>query len=125
MFRVSVEFTVTRRIAWENDLSALREHLDRVQAEIDKSSVLHNAAIRGDLLTAKLRLEADVDGLEEQDAEMTAREAFAAALRQAGARHIGLLPLARECEVKPKTNAWAGLKIPQWYQKGVELAQRS
>lgn len=125
MFRVSVEFSVTRRIDWEHDLKALRRHLDEVQAQVDKSPLLQNPTIRGDLMTAVLRLEAELEAADSTEAEMLARDAFATALREAGARHIGLLPLADECRVKPKVNAWAGLKIPQWYQKGVELAVAS
>lgn len=123
MFRVSVGFTVTRRIDWEHDLKALRRHLDDVQAQADKSPVLRNPTIRGDLMTALLRLEAEVEAFDAPEAEMLVRDEFATALREAGARHIGLLPLADECRLKPKVSAWAGLKIPHWYQKSVELVE--
>ena len=82
-----------------------------------------------DLLTPGAPAESDVlDGtIEGMTGSQVAQhlagdEEFArAAIRQAGAKHEGLLEWADEAKVRPHNNAWSGLRTPQWVRRRVEL----
>jgi len=120
-FHVIMEFEVARRIGWEFDPGALREHLDSVCDELEAREDTIEFRIGCDLVTERVELEMVVLGKNPHDALERARKDLGAAIRQAGAKHEGLLEWTDEAKVRPHANAWSGLRTPQWTRRRVEL----
>ena len=113
LWQAESEFTVSRRIPWEND-EGLRPHIDRVVDALRDNEATAEIEIDVDLETAHVALSVIVVVPEEGDGELTAREHMAAAIRQCGGRHDGLLPLVDEARLETKTKRFSGLKMPMW-----------
>ncbi len=113
LWRAESEFTVSRRIPWEND-EGLRPHIDRVVDALRDNEATAEIEIDVDLETAHVALSVIVVVPEEGDGESTAREHMAAAIRQCGGRHDGLLPLVDESRLETKAGRFSGLKMPMW-----------
>jgi len=120
-FHVIMEFEVGRRIGWEFDPGALKEHLDSVCDELEAREDTIEFRVGCDLITERVELEMVVLGKSPQDALQRARKDLGAAIRQAGAKHEGLLEWIDEAKVRPHANAWSGLRTPQWTRRRVEL----
>lgn len=120
-FHVIMEFEVGRRIGWEFDPGALKEHLDSVCDELEAREDTIEFRVGCDLITERVELEMVVLGKSPQDALQRARKDLGAAIRQAGAKHEGLLEWTDEAKVRPHANAWSGLRTPQWTRRRVEL----
>ncbi len=113
LWRAESEFTVSRRVPWDND-EGLRPHIDRV---VD--------AVRGNVATAEIEVDADLESArvvlsiivvvhEDDDGETIARDHIAAAIREGGGRHEGLLPLIEESRLETRTRPFSGLRTPLW-----------
>ena len=113
-YHVLMEFEVGRRIGWEFEPGALREHLDSVCDELEAREDTVEFRVGCDLITERVELELVVLGKNPQDALERARSDLGAAIRQAGAKHEGLLEWTDEAKVRPHANAWSGLRTPQW-----------
>ena len=113
LWQAESEFTVSRRIPWEND-EGLRPHIDRVVDALRDSEATAEIEIDVDLETAHVALSVIVVVPEDGDDELTAREHMAAAIRQCGGRHDGLLPLVDESRLETKAGRFSGLKMPMW-----------
>lgn len=120
-FHVIMEFEVGRRIGWEFDPGALKEHLDSVCDELEAREDTIEFRVGCDLITERVELEMVVLAKSPQDALERARKDLGAAIRQAGAKHEGLLEWTDEAKVRPHANAWSGLRTPQWTRRRVEL----
>jgi len=120
-YHVLMEFEVGRRIGWEFDPGALREHLDSVCDELEAREDTIEFRVGCDLITERVELDMVVLGKSPHDALERARRDLGAAIRQAGAKHEGLLEWTDEAKVRPHNNAWSGLRTPQWVRRRVEL----
>jgi hypothetical protein len=120
-YHVLMEFEVGRRIGWEFDPGALREHLDSVCDELEAREDTIEFRVGCDLVTERVELDLVVLGKSPQDALDRARRDLGAAIRQAGAKHEGLLEWTDEAKVRPHNNAWSGLRTPQWVRRRLEL----
>jgi len=120
-FHVIMEFEVGRRIGWEFDPGAFRGHLDSVCDELEAREDTIEFRIGCDLITERVELDMVVLAKSPQDALERARSDLGAAIRQAGAKHEGLLEWTDEAKVRPHANAWSGLRTPQWTRRRVEL----
>ena len=122
-FYVAMEFKVQRRIAWDEDLTELRAHLDAVCDSLDASAEVVEWNLVGDLDQQMLELQLVVDAPEADEAERMSRLVVGEAIRSAGAMHEGLLSLREESEAKINANAWYGLRTPRWEPRRVELSK--
>jgi hypothetical protein len=122
-FYVTMEFKVLRRIAWEGEREALRDHLDAVCDHLDASAEVVEWKLVGDLEEQTLSLEMVVDAATPSAAEAGARAVAGEAIRNAGALHEGLLSLREESEARINANAWYGLRTPRWQPRRIELAE--
>ncbi len=120
-FHVIMEFGVGGRIGGEFDPGALKQHLDSVCDELEAREDTIEFRVGCDLITERVELEMVVLGKSPQDALERARKDLGAAIRQAGAKHDGLLEWTDEAKVRPHANAWSGLRTPQWTRRRVEL----
>ena len=120
-FHVITEFKVGRRIGWEFNPGAFRGHLDSVCDELEAREDTIEFRIGCDLVTERVELDMVVLAKSPQDALERARSDLGAAIRQAGAKHEGLLEWADEARVRPHANAWSGLRTPQWTRRRLEL----
>ena len=120
-FHVIMEFEVGRRIGWEFDPGAFRGHLDSVCDELEAREDTIEFRIGCDLVTERVELDMVVLATSPQDALERARGDLGAAIRQAGAKHEGLLEWTDEAKVRPHANAWSGLRTPQWTRRRLEL----
>ncbi|NND04416.1 MAG: hypothetical protein HKN91_16695 [Acidimicrobiia bacterium] len=116
-----MEFEVGRRIGWEFEPGALRGHLDSVCDELEAREDTIEFRVGCDLITERVELDMVVLGKSPQDALARARSDLGAAIRQAGAKHEGLLEWTDEAKVRPHANAWSGLRTPQWTRRKVEV----
>ena len=120
-YHVLMEFEVGRRIGWEFDPGAMREHLDSVCDELEAREDTVEFRVGCDLIPERGELDMVVLGKSPQDALERARRDLGAAISQAGAKHEGLLEWTDEAKVRPHNNAWSGLRTPQWVRRRVEL----
>ena len=113
LWRAEGEFTVSRRVPWEND-EGLRPHIDRVIEALRDSEATAEIEVDADLETASVLLCVVVVVPEDGDGDAVAREIVAAAIRECGGRHDGLLPLVDESRLETRDGPFSGLKTPMW-----------
>ena len=113
LWRADGEFTVSRRIPWDND-EGLRPHIDRVVEALRENEATAEIEIDADLETANVSLSVIVVVPEDGDGDAVARENVAAAIRECGGRHDGLLPLVDESRLETRRGPFSGLKTPLW-----------
>lgn len=114
LWRVDGEFTVARRIPWDDDDIGLRPHIDSVVDTIGCGEAAAEIEVNADLETAVVVLSIVVAVGEDGDGDMIARECIATAIRECGGRHEELLPLVDESRLNVRTGQWSGLKTPMW-----------
>jgi hypothetical protein len=107
------DFVVTRRVEWE-DGDEIRRHLDEVVDALHDYEEVLEVEMDVDLSQGRVRMSLICAVLPDEDADLCVRRAAAAAIRQGGGRHDGLLPLAEEARVRANVNAWSGLRTPRW-----------
>ncbi len=113
LWRWESEFTVSRRVPWDND-EGLRPHIDRVVDALRDDDVAAEIEADADLESTGVALSVIVVVPEDGDGEVIAREHVAAAIRQCGGRHEGLLPLIDESRLQSRGSRFSGLKTPMW-----------
>ena len=113
LWHAESEFTVSRRIPWEND-EGLRPHIDRVVDALREDEAAAEIEVDADLESAHVVLSVTVVVPEDGDGESTARAHVAEAIRECGGRHDGLLPLVDESRLETRTGPFSGLKTPMW-----------
>jgi len=111
--RAISDFVVTRRVEWE-DGDEIRRHLDEVVDALHDYEEVLEVEVDVDLSQGRVRMSLICAVLPDEDADLCVRRAAAAAIRQCGGRHDGLLPLAEEARVRANVNAWSGLRTPRW-----------
>jgi hypothetical protein len=113
LWRAEIEFTVSRRIPWDND-EGLRPHIDRVVDALREDEATAEIEVDANLETADVVLSVIVVVPEDGDGGAIAREHVAAAIRECGGRHDGLLPLVDESRLETRAGRFSGLKTPRW-----------
>lgn len=113
-FAVTYEFAVNRRIPWDDDQDALRQHISAVRQGVAEHSSVENVRAESNLSTARIALDFVVFGTNRQTAEHEARELVGEAIRSAGAYHQGLFPVDDEMRMRPRLSTWSGLRTPTW-----------
>ena len=113
LWRAEAEFTVSRRIPWEND-EGLRPHIDTVLDALKENEVAAEIEVDADLESAHVELSVIVVTPEHSDGDSLAREGIGAAIRSRGGRHEGLLPLIDESRLETRAGPFSGLKTPMW-----------
>lgn len=113
LWRAETEFTVSRRIPWDND-EGLRPHIDSVVDALREYDVTAEIEVDADLESASVVFSVIVVVPEQGDGESIARDHIAAAIRECGGRHDGLLPLIDESRLETRTRRSSGLRMPMW-----------
>jgi len=113
LWRVEGEFQVSRRVPWETD-HALRPHIDRVVDALRESDASAEIEVDADLESTRVVLSLTVVGDREEDRDVIAREMIAAAIRDCGGRHEGLLRMIDESRLEKRSGPWSGLRTPNW-----------
>ena len=113
LWRVASEFTVSRRIPWDND-QGLRPHIDRVLDALQENEATAEIEVDADLESAQVVLTVVVIVSEGGDGDSVAREDIGTAIRSCGGRHEGLLPLVDESRLETRAGPFSGLKMPMW-----------
>jgi hypothetical protein len=63
-----------------------------------------------------------VSAADEARAESEALDIVSLAIRECGARHVGLYPIAVERQLRSRVNAFAGLRTPKWEPRRILIA---
>lgn len=113
LWRGECEFAVSRRIPWDND-EGLRPHIDRVVDALREYESTAEIEVNANLESANVVLAIIVVVPEHGDGDSISREQVAAAIRECGGRHEGLLPLVDESRLETRTGPFSGLKTPMW-----------
>ena len=113
LWRGECDFTVSRRIPWDND-EGLRPHIDRVVDALREHEATAEIEVNANLESASVVLTIIVVVPDHGDGDSIAREQVAAAIRECGGRHEGLLPLVDESRLETRTGPFSGLKTPMW-----------
>jgi hypothetical protein len=121
-FSVCYEFSVNRRIPWDDDRETLRTHIGEVRRGIAEHTSVEDATVQSDLENARLAVEFDVFGSNRQAVENDVRDLLGAAIRDAGAYHQGLFPVNEEMRLRPTLNTWSGLRTPTWRVRRSSIA---
>ena len=122
LYRAAFQFRVTRRIDWGDDLAAFHGHVGRVREHIAARKRTNDVRVSADIGEASLTLDFLVDAKDETTAEVEALEIVSLAIRECGARHVGLFPIAEERQRRSRTNAFSGLRTPRWEPKRIMIA---
>lgn len=113
LWRTESEFTVSRRIPWDND-DRLRPHIDSVVDAFRGNEATAEVEVDADLESAHVTLSVIVVVPEDGVGDSVAREHIGAAIRECGARHEGLLPLIDESRLEIRSGPFSGLRMPLW-----------
>jgi hypothetical protein len=113
LWRAESEFTVSRRIPWDND-EGLRPHIDSVVDAFRGNEATAEVEVNADLESARVTLSVIVVVPEDGDGDSVVREHISAAIRECGARHEGLLPLIDESRLGIRSGPFSGLRMPLW-----------
>ena len=65
-----------------------------------------------DIGESSLTLDFVIEGQDENAVEMEALAVVSLAIRECGARHVGLYPIAEERRLRSRVNAFSGLRMP-------------
>lgn len=122
LYRAAFDFRVTRRIEWEDDLAGFHGHIERVREHIAARKITDDVRVAADIGQACLTLDFLVEGTDADAAEMEALHVMSLAIRECGARHVGLYPIAEERRLKSRANAFAGLRTPRWEPRRILIA---
>ncbi|MEN8233877.1 MAG: hypothetical protein ABFR89_03005 [Actinomycetota bacterium] len=111
--RACGEFTVSRRVPWEDD-DGLRPHIDRVVDSLRDHDVSAEIEIDADLQAAHVTLTVVVVVGEDEVGESVARTVMGEAIRSSAGRHDGLFGQGEESRLEVQAGRWSGLKTPKW-----------
>ena len=119
LYRAAFEFRVTRRIDWDDDLAGFHGHVERVRERIEARKATADIRLIADIREAALTLDFLVDADTEEQAGAIALDIVSLAIRESGARHLGLFSIAEESRLKSRVNAFSGLRTPIWQPRRV------
>ena len=122
LYRAAFDFSVTRRIEWEDDLAAFHGHVEQVRQHIAARRITSDVRVIADIGAARLTLDFLVDQPDEAQAESEALDIVSLAIRECGARHVGLYPIAVERRLRSRVNAFSGLRTPKWEPRKILIA---
>ncbi len=122
LYRAAFEFGVTRRIEWADDLAAFHGHVDRVREHIEARKRTSDVRVMADISAASLTLDFLIEADDNVSAEAEAVEIVSLAIRECGARHMGLFPIGEESQLKSRVNAFSGLRTPLWSPRRILIA---
>jgi len=121
-YRAAFDFRVTRRIEWEDDLAGFHGHIERVSEHIAARKIIDEVRVIADIKRGCLTLDFLVEGDTEAEAETEALDIVSLAIRECGARHVGLYPITEERRLKSRANAFSGLRTPKWEPRRILIA---
>lgn len=116
-FSVCYEFAVQRRIPWDEDVDALRRHVNDVRSYLEESDAIEQVRTTSNASKGHLTLEFVALGTNRQTVDPQVRALLGDAIRSAGAYHRGLFPVSEEIKLRPRLNQWSGLRTPTWRVK--------
>ncbi len=119
-FTAAFTFAISRRVPWSSSAD-LECHLAQVVAHLQPADGVVGVRLKGATPGEQLNIEIILEAADHAEASERARLSLAAAIRESGASHAGLLPPIEEARVKPKVNAWSGLRVPYWQQRRFEV----
>ena len=122
LYRAAFDFSVTRRIDWEDDLAAFHGHIDQVRVHIAARKITDDVRVIADISEERLTLDFLVDTPDELTAEREALDIVSLAIRECGARHVGLYPIVDERRLRSRVNAFSGLRTPRWEPRKIMIA---
>ncbi|MEA2001956.1 MAG: hypothetical protein U9N84_08750 [Actinomycetota bacterium] len=122
LFRAAYDFRVTRRIEWSDDLAGFHGHIDRVREHIEARKRTNDVRAIADISESCLTLDFLIEGDDDQTAAAEALDIVSLAIRECGARHDGLYPVAQESQLKSRVNAFSGLRTPMWQPRNIRIA---
>lgn len=122
LYRAAFDFAVTRRIAWADDLAAFHGHVDRVREHIEARKATSDVRVIADIAESCLTLDFLIEATDKADAEAEATEIVSLAIRECGARHLGLFPMSEESQLRSRVNAFSGLRTPLWTPRRILIA---
>ena len=120
MYRAVFEFRLTRRVDWSGDLAAFHEHVDSVSALIAAGDGVDDVRVITDMAASRLTLDFLVDAANPDKAEGTAVYTVSRAIRESGARYLGLAALA--ADPTPRRSPLSDLHTPIWQRQRVHIA---
>ncbi len=120
MFRAVFEFRLTRRVDWAGDLAAFHEHVDVVRSRIAANRRTDDVRVVADMAASRLTLDFLIDSGSEKRAEQDATYAVSRAIRDSGARYLGLAAMAPE--PTPPRSALSELHTPIWQRQKMQIA---
>ena len=123
MYRAAFDFGVTRRIDWADDIAAFHGHIERVIEHIAARRMIEDVRAIADISESCLTLDFLIEADSGEVAETNAMEVVSLAIRECGARHMGLYPLALESQLKSRANAFSGLRTPVWQRRRILIAE--
>ena len=121
-YRAAFDFGVTRRIDWADDLAAFHGHIDAVREHIDVRKMTRDVRVMADIAGSCLTLDFVIEAANEDEAAAEALDIVSLAIRESGARHLGLYPSAKEAHLKSRVNAFSGLRTPLWKPRRILIA---
>ena len=122
LYRARAEFHVSSRYPWTDREDELRDHLDEVVVQLKQKPVVGEIVVDGDPARSWVIVELAFHGEKtDPDPGHDAKVLLSEAISGAGGLHEGLLPIGEEAKVKPKQNAWWGLRTPRWSARAFRL----
>ncbi|MDJ0923426.1 MAG: hypothetical protein QNJ77_02595 [Acidimicrobiia bacterium] len=122
LYRAAFDFRVTRRIEWADDLAAFHGHIEQVRQRIADRKITDDVRVMADIGESTLTLDFLIEGQDESSAEMEALAVVSLAIRECGARHVGLYPIVEERRLRSRVNAFSGLRTPRWEPRRILIA---
>ena len=113
LIRATGEFAVARPIPWDED-DTLRDHVDSVINALTEADRVVEVDAEAQLDEGQVRLAIIVAGVEEENADRSAREALAVSIRMCEGRHFQLLPPDEEAALLHNVPSRSGLLSPLW-----------
>ena len=109
IYRAAFDFCVKRRIDWNDDLAAFHGHIERVREHIAARKAVEDVRVIADMGAASLTLDFRISADSPSAAESDAMDIVSLAIRECGARHLGLYPMAHESQLRSRMNAFSGV----------------
>lgn len=122
MYRAAFDFGVKRRIDWADDLAAFHGHIQRVREHIAVRKSVEDVRVIADIGAGSLTLDFLIEADSPHTAESNAMDIVSLAIRECGARHLGLYPEALESHLKSRMNAFSGLRTPVWQRRRILIS---
>ena len=122
LYRAAFDFSVTRRIDWGDDLAAFHGHVDQVRRHIAARKGTDDVRVIADICEERLTLDFLVEARDGSTAEIEALDIVSLAIRECGARHVGLYPIIEERRLRSRVNAFSGIRTPRWEPRRIMIA---